>query len=98
MLEQSLRSGAAQQGRYAEAACGFSGDGYARGISAEPADVLLYPLEGRNLVEQAADPGLGILFSQIAEVGEPQRAEAIVDRYYDNIAIGAEARTVVPGN
>ncbi len=77
-----------QQGDDAHRAGGLAGDGDAGRVAAEARDVVLHPLQGSDLVEQA---GVG---DAVAEEQEPVGAEPVVDRDAHD-AVAGEAGAVV---
>jgi hypothetical protein len=66
------------------------------GVASEGGDVVVYPLERGDLVEQsgvAAPAAQG----QVGQVSPTERTQSIVDRYDDDVAVAYERRSVVPG-
>ena len=74
----------------------LSEHGDVRRIAAVRADVLAHPLERGGLVEQSAVGDRAPLASAVrAERHPSERAEPVVDRHHDHIAVGREPGRVV---
>ena len=94
--EQAVRPWRAEQSGDAEATRRLAGDGDLARVAAEAFDVVAHPLERGNLVENAVDARVRELRAKALEVRESQRAEAVVDGYRHDVAVGGETRAVVP--
>ena len=68
------------------------GDGL--GVSAKVLDVLLDPLESRNLIHQAVVGHLWVLVRRRVGVEEPEHAQPVVEGDDDEVAVGGEDPTV----
>jgi hypothetical protein len=96
--EQSLAQRARQQRADAEGAGGLAGDGNLAWVAAEAGDVVLHPLQGRDLIEQTDGAGVGERRVEGGQVGEAEGAEPVVDADHDDVAVQREAGAVVPGH
>ena len=65
------------------------------GVATKGFDVVLYPLESFDKVEDSDIAGIGIAGIDGREIGETDGAETVVDRDEDDIAITAEVLAVV---
>ena len=88
--EQPLGTGHGQQRADAHRASRLAKDGDVAGIATEGGDVLLHPLQGGDLVEQAA---VGV---SVAQIEEALGADPVVDGHADD-AVAGEATAVIPG-
>src|SRR6059058_141009 len=89
-LEQPLGTGHGQQRADAHPSSRLAKDGDVAGIATEGGDILLHPLEGSDLVEQAA---VGV---SLAQGEKALGTDPIVDGDADDAAAG-EMTAVIPG-
>ena len=94
-VEQAAGGGYRHQRRHRDAARRLAEDRHVAGVAAERGDVVAHPLQRRDLVAEAEVGVERPLGRGVAgDVGEPERAEPVVERDVDDVA-GAGER--VPG-
>ncbi len=93
--EQPARGRATQQRGDAEAARRLAEDRDVVRVSAEGRDVLAYPRQGGDLVHQSpiADEPVGL--GELSMPEEPERAQPVVDRHDDRVAVAHEIPAAV---
>ncbi len=89
-VEQSAREGASRQQVGAPGAGRLAEDGDRLRIAAESRDILLHPLQGGDLIEQAEIGGSGVIGfpGQFRMREETEHAQAIVDGHHDDTLPG----------
>ncbi len=94
-VEQALRGRHREQRRDLAPAAGLSEYGHAARVAAEARDVRAHPAQRVHDVEHAGVARLReIRPDQIAEIGEAEHVEAMVDRYHDDVAAPGEVGAV----
>ena len=93
LVEQTFTQGTHAVLLHAHAACALAHDGHVVRIAAKSGDVVMHPLNGTQLVEQAVVAGEASLFLELGQTHETHRAEAIVQRNTDH-AFGRPYRAV----
>src|SRR6266568_6097647 len=89
-VKQPLGTGHGQQRADAHSSSRLAKDGDVARITTEGGDILLYPLEGSDLIEQAA---VGVSLAQIEEAVD---TDTVIDGHADD-AVAGETTAVIPG-
>ncbi len=90
-MKQPLGTGHGKQHADAHSTSRLAKDGDIAGITSEGGDILPYPLEGSDLVEQGA---IGVSLAQIEEALD---TDTVIDGHaYD--AVAGETTAVIPGH
>src|SRR4051794_35885401 len=89
-VKQPLGTGHGKQRADAHSTSRLTEDGDVPWIAAEGSDVLLHPLEGRNLIKQTE------VGNSVAEIEEAIGTDTVIDGHADDTVAG-EAAAVIPG-
>ncbi len=100
LVKETLCKRAGEQVANAPASRGLSEDGDVVGVSAKGCDVVLYPLQGLYLVEEAIVAGtpLGVFFRKSGKRQEPEGTQPVVDGHHYNAFLAGELFTAVGGH